>query len=195
MPRKRSSLATLITLCAAYRKRKLANCSNALSPSPPPAPPRSLAPRSPARRSRSASEWPSLIAAQPLPRLLIVSLALYCSPLLPPGKCNSSPLLTPPTHAQLYSFVGNKYGVKFTMMEKVDVNGPNTHPVVRRGPRGCAAGSWGKASFLVSAAALHLGSRSLLFHAPSRFHCAAGTAAHALTAHARVTRTALQWSA
>ncbi|KAI8464956.1 MAG: glutathione peroxidase [Monoraphidium minutum] len=30
---------------------------------------------------------------------------------------------------QIRSFVKDKYGVKFTMMEKVDVNGPSTHPV------------------------------------------------------------------
>ena len=33
------------------------------------------------------------------------------------------------THAEILEFVRNRFGVKFRLFEKIDVNGPNTHPV------------------------------------------------------------------
>lgn len=35
------------------------------------------------------------------------------------------------SHEHIIKFVRHKFGTKFTLFEKVEVNGPNTHPVYR----------------------------------------------------------------
>lgn len=37
--------------------------------------------------------------------------------------------LEPGTNSQIKAFAASKFGVKFPMFSKIDVNGPNTHPL------------------------------------------------------------------
>eukprot|EP00879_Flechtneria_rotunda_P012448 GHRR01012999.1.p1 GENE.GHRR01012999.1~~GHRR01012999.1.p1 ORF type:complete len:213 (+),score=39.60 GHRR01012999.1:57-641(+) len=68
--------------------------------------------------------------------------------------CNQFGAQEPGTPAQITSFVTDKFGAEFTFMEKVDVNGPNTHPVwkyLKSGCRNCDGEvTWNfKAKFLI----------------------------------------------
>ncbi len=45
--------------------------------------------------------------------------------------CNQFGSQEPGTAAQIGTFCEQNYGVKFPMFAKIDVNGPNTHPVFR----------------------------------------------------------------
>ena len=43
--------------------------------------------------------------------------------------CNQFNNQEPGTPEEIQAFVNNKHGVHFPLFEKIDVNGPNTHPV------------------------------------------------------------------
>lgn len=68
--------------------------------------------------------------------------------------CNQFGGQEPGSPQQIQSFTRDNYGVKFTLMEKVDVNGPRTHPVwqyLKSACDSCAGDvTWNfKAKFLV----------------------------------------------
>lgn len=68
--------------------------------------------------------------------------------------CNQFGNQEPGTPQQIRQFV-DKYGVKFQMFEKIDVNGPNTHPLYKflkeekKGVLGTTAIKWNFTKFLV----------------------------------------------
>jgi len=72
--------------------------------------------------------------------------------------CNQFGAQEPGTAAEIQQFCSRTYGVTFPMFEKVDVNGPNAHPLFvflksqKKGILGSEAIKWNFTKFLVSPA-------------------------------------------
>ncbi|HLY41284.1 MAG TPA: glutathione peroxidase [Terracidiphilus sp.] len=70
--------------------------------------------------------------------------------------CNQFGAQEPGTAEEIGSFCERNYGVRFPMFAKIDVNGPNTHPLyrflkqARRGILGTERIKWNFTKFLVS---------------------------------------------
>tara|TARA_B100001094_G_C18067085_1_gene738019 strand:- start:155 stop:631 length:477 start_codon:yes stop_codon:yes gene_type:complete len=69
--------------------------------------------------------------------------------------CNQFGDQEPGTEADIKAFCNQKYGITFKMFTKIDVNGPDTHPIYKhlkskiQGPEGSEDIEWNFAKFLV----------------------------------------------